>query len=79
MNRPYVIPQNKQLLSTKKINEWYQQNQFLVDRIMNEIELFFIENQFVRHPNILDKIRNTFPSKTAFFSLKQIEDIALAV
>ena len=57
MNRPYVIPQNKQLLSTKKINEWYQQNQFLVDSIMNQIESFFIENQFIRHPNIRDKIQ----------------------
>ena len=57
MNRPYVIPQNKQLLSTKKINEWYQQNQFLVDKIMDQMELFFIENQFVRHPDIQNKIQ----------------------
>ena len=57
MNRPYVIPRNQQLLSTKKINQWYEKNQILLDFLINRIDSFFIDNQFIRHPNIREIIQ----------------------
>ena len=56
MNRPYVIPKQKQLISSVQINQWYANNQYIIEEVALLIDSFIRKNDFLRSPAMKDII-----------------------